>query len=32
MMGMKSAAHRRYVWRVAAAMSGYLVTLFAAKS
>ena len=27
----RSPAHRRYVWRVAAAMSGYLVTLFAAE-
>ncbi|HUE79884.1 MAG TPA: hypothetical protein VMN38_09670 [Sphingomicrobium sp.] len=26
-----SPAHRRYVWRVAAAMSGYLLTLFAAE-
>lgn len=31
MMGMKSPARRRYVWRLAAAMSGYLVTLFAAQ-
>jgi len=27
----KSPAHRRYVWRVAAAMAGYIVTLFAAE-
>lgn len=27
----RSPAHRRYVWRVAAAMAGYLVTLFAAE-
>lgn len=27
----RSPAHRRYVWRVAAAMVGYLVTLFAAE-
>ena len=27
----RSPAHRRYMWRVAAAMAGYLVTLFAAK-
>lgn len=26
-----SPAHRRYLWRIAAAMSGYLVTLFAAE-
>lgn len=28
---IKSPAHRRYVWRVAAAMTGYIVTLFAAE-
>ena len=28
---IRSAAHRRYVWRVAAAMAGYLVTLVAAE-
>jgi len=27
----RSPAHRRYVWRVGAAMVGYLVTLFAAE-
>lgn len=28
---IRSPAHRRYVWRVAAAMTGYLITLFAAE-
>lgn len=31
MVHSKSTAHRRYVWRVAAAMTAYLVTLFAAE-
>ena len=28
---IKSAPHRRYVWRVIVAMTGYLVTLFTAE-
>lgn len=32
MAGMKSPAHQRYVWRVAAAMTAYIVTLFAAET
>ncbi len=31
MVHSKSRAHRRYVWRVAAAMGAYLVILFAAE-
>lgn len=31
MIHSSSAAHRRYVWRVAAAMAAYIVTLFAAE-
>lgn len=31
MLHSKSPAHRRYVWRVAAAMGAYLITLFAAE-
>ncbi|MDQ3471609.1 MAG: hypothetical protein M3428_04425 [Pseudomonadota bacterium] len=31
MIHSKSPAHRRYVWRVAAAMGAYLITLFAAE-
>ena len=31
MFANRSAAHRRYVWRVAGSMAGYIVTLFAAE-
>ena len=31
MVHSKSPAHRRYVWRIAAAMIAYIVTLFAAE-
>ena len=31
MVHSKSPAHRRYTWRVAAAMVAYLITLFAAE-
>lgn len=32
MIHSRSLAHRRYTWRVAAAMVGYLITLFAAET
>jgi hypothetical protein len=31
MLGIKTAAHRRYVWRIAIAMAGYVATLFLAE-
>lgn len=31
MFAIRSAPHRHYVWRVAAAMTGYIVTLFLAN-